>query len=156
MAEQRLDLELKCLFDTELNPVAPKAQRKVPEPEGLDLDEWINEPPSDLEDNDTTNSYNDSQMFVKTDSSKAQKIEHFTSLSSSNQGKNYSGGLNNNNGISSTISVGAKTIQPELSQEEISKMKEIRKMQNDSNPFYIKPKVKIFVYLVFFFYVKKH
>uniref|UniRef100_A0A1I8BU09 AP-3 complex subunit delta n=1 Tax=Meloidogyne hapla TaxID=6305 RepID=A0A1I8BU09_MELHA len=33
----------KC-FEDELNPVAPKAQRRVPLPEGLNLDEWINEP----------------------------------------------------------------------------------------------------------------
>ncbi len=37
--------ELCSLFAGELNPVAAKAQRKVPVPEGLDLDAWINEPP---------------------------------------------------------------------------------------------------------------
>ncbi|GJJ70128.1 AP-3 complex subunit delta [Entomortierella parvispora] len=31
-------------FNQELNPVAPKAQKKVPVPEGLDLDTWIHEP----------------------------------------------------------------------------------------------------------------
>ncbi|KAI1315276.1 AP-3 complex subunit delta [Mortierella claussenii] len=31
-------------FNQELNPVAPKAQRKVPVPEGLDLEAWIHEP----------------------------------------------------------------------------------------------------------------
>ncbi|XP_054983980.1 AP-3 complex subunit delta-1 isoform X2 [Sorex araneus] len=41
--------ELSALFAGELNPVAPKAQKKVPVPEGLDLDAWINEPPSDSE-----------------------------------------------------------------------------------------------------------
>ncbi|KAK2502389.1 hypothetical protein MC885_019570, partial [Smutsia gigantea] len=41
--------ELSGLFAGELNPVAPKAQKKVPVPEGLDLDAWINEPPSDSE-----------------------------------------------------------------------------------------------------------
>ncbi|OQR74719.1 AP-3 complex subunit delta-1 isoform X2-like [Tropilaelaps mercedesae] len=39
--------ELQLLFQGELNPVAPKAQKKVPLPEGLDLESWINEPPSD-------------------------------------------------------------------------------------------------------------
>lgn len=34
-----------------MNPVAPKAQKKVPVPEGLDLDAWINAPlPSLVED----------------------------------------------------------------------------------------------------------
>ena len=41
--------ELIHLFEGELNPVAPKAQRKVPVPEDLDLDTWINEPLSDDE-----------------------------------------------------------------------------------------------------------
>ncbi|KAG9286104.1 hypothetical protein G9A89_022781 [Geosiphon pyriformis] len=31
-------------FSYELNPVAPKAQKKVPLPDGLDLDTWIHEP----------------------------------------------------------------------------------------------------------------
>ncbi|CAG0883727.1 unnamed protein product [Cyprideis torosa] len=35
---------LASLFQGDLNPVGPKAQRKVPVPEGLDLDAWINEP----------------------------------------------------------------------------------------------------------------
>uniref|UniRef100_A0A7N8X0T3 Adaptor related protein complex 3 subunit delta 1 n=1 Tax=Mastacembelus armatus TaxID=205130 RepID=A0A7N8X0T3_9TELE len=44
--------EVNALFAGELNPVAPKAQKKVPIPEGLDLDAWINEPPSESESED--------------------------------------------------------------------------------------------------------
>ncbi|XP_065774193.1 AP-3 complex subunit delta-1 isoform X2 [Muntiacus reevesi] len=44
--------EVSSLFAGELNPVAPKAQKKVPVPEGLDLDAWINEPLSDSESED--------------------------------------------------------------------------------------------------------
>lgn len=40
--------EMALLFAGELIPVAPKAQRKVPLPDMLDLDEWIN-PPSEKE-----------------------------------------------------------------------------------------------------------
>ena len=36
--------EIASLFDEPLNPVNPKAQKKVPVPEDLDLDSWINEP----------------------------------------------------------------------------------------------------------------
>uniref|UniRef100_A0A3B4H767 AP-3 complex subunit delta-1 n=1 Tax=Pundamilia nyererei TaxID=303518 RepID=A0A3B4H767_9CICH len=43
--------EVSALFAGELNPVAPKAQKKVPVPE-LDLDAWINEPPSESESED--------------------------------------------------------------------------------------------------------
>ncbi|KAJ8419020.1 hypothetical protein AAFF_G00005190 [Aldrovandia affinis] len=44
--------EVTALFAGELNPVAPKAQKKVPIPEGLDLDAWINEPSSESESED--------------------------------------------------------------------------------------------------------
>lgn len=45
--------EVVALFAGELNPVAVKAQKKVPVPEGLDLDQWINEPPSDSSDDES-------------------------------------------------------------------------------------------------------
>jgi len=44
-----LQTELAHLFDEVLKPVAPVAQSKVPVPEGLDLDAWINPPPKDDE-----------------------------------------------------------------------------------------------------------
>lgn len=39
--------EMAILFAGDLNPVAPKAQRKVQLPDGLDLDVWINPPPAE-------------------------------------------------------------------------------------------------------------
>lgn len=39
--------EMTLLFTGDLNPVAPKAQKKVMLPDGLDIDEWINSPLSD-------------------------------------------------------------------------------------------------------------
>lgn len=39
--------EMALLFAGDLNPVAPKAQKKVPLPDGLDLDAWINPPPAE-------------------------------------------------------------------------------------------------------------
>ncbi|XP_054728209.1 AP-3 complex subunit delta isoform X1 [Anastrepha obliqua] len=54
--------EMALLFEGELIPVAPKAQRKVPLPDGLDLDEWINAPP---EDESSTSSQEDKdELFV--------------------------------------------------------------------------------------------
>jgi len=46
--------EVENLYAGELNPVAPKAQKKVPVPEGLDLDKWINEAPEDSSDEEVT------------------------------------------------------------------------------------------------------
>lgn len=53
--------ELSELFVGELNPVASKAQKKVPVPDGLDLDQWINDPPSESsdEERDRTNVFVD-------------------------------------------------------------------------------------------------
>jgi len=47
-----LIMEMKSLFEGDLIPVAPKAQRKVQLPEGLDLEEWINGPPSETSSSD--------------------------------------------------------------------------------------------------------
>ncbi|MGH0175149.1 UNVERIFIED_CONTAM: hypothetical protein FKN15_069924 [Acipenser sinensis] len=44
--------EVSALFSGELNPVAPKAQKKVPIPDGLDLDSWINKPVRESESED--------------------------------------------------------------------------------------------------------
>ncbi|XP_034947405.1 AP-3 complex subunit delta-1 [Chelonus insularis] len=58
--------ELAETFEGELNPVAPKAQKKVPIPEGLDLDSWINDPPSETSDEEDLD-MND--IFIKSDKS---------------------------------------------------------------------------------------
>ncbi|XP_058809166.1 AP-3 complex subunit delta-1 [Phymastichus coffea] len=56
--------EIYEAFVGELNPVAPKAQRKVPIPEDLDLNSWINDPPSESSDSDDVD-MND--IFVKSE-----------------------------------------------------------------------------------------
>lgn len=117
---QEAAVELAVLFEGELNPVAPKAQRKVPVPEGLDLDAWINDPPSDDEQNDLTSSQ-ENQIFVK------NEIKSFTGYGGSSSVE-----------PKSTVSVGARKIQPDISEEDLAKYKESRKMELDSNPFYIK------------------
>lgn len=60
--------ELLALFSGELNPVAPKAQKKVPLPEGLDLDQWINDPPSESSSEEEENT---TEIFIKSDKSAA-------------------------------------------------------------------------------------
>ena len=51
--ENKVGDEVVALFSGPLNPVAERAQKKVPVPEGLDLDKWINHPPSDSSDDET-------------------------------------------------------------------------------------------------------
>ena len=133
-----MDLELRSLFEGELNPVAPKAQKKVPVPEGLDLDEWINEPPSDLEEDTNEPSSTDAHVSLKGHDDRHSTQAKFTLSLSSVGHASYSGDLQGGHSATSTGNVGAKAIQPELSQEELSKMRETRKIQTDANPFYIK------------------
>ncbi|XP_071005360.1 AP-3 complex subunit delta-1-like isoform X5 [Oncorhynchus clarkii lewisi] len=60
--------EVTALFAGELNPVAPKAQKKVPVPEGLDLDAWINEPLSGSESEDEGRKTKGKAVFAKEES----------------------------------------------------------------------------------------
>lgn len=61
------------LFAGDLNPVAPKAQRKVPVPEGLDLDAWINPPPSE---SDSNSENEDMEAIFIPKSEKEQQQNH--------------------------------------------------------------------------------
>lgn len=56
--------EMAILFAGDLNPVAPKAQRKVQLPDGLDLDKWINPPPVE---SDSSSEDEQTDLFVAND-----------------------------------------------------------------------------------------
>ncbi|XP_018320785.1 AP-3 complex subunit delta isoform X2 [Agrilus planipennis] len=102
-----LSSELLSLFSGELNPVAPKAQKKVPVPEGLDLDEWINEPPGESE-SESEEEMNEN-IFVKYDKSDYAKYER---------------------------------VHYEPTEEEISKSREARKLEQQNNPHYLKGSIE--------------
>lgn len=68
-----LILELKTLFDGDLIPVAPKAQRKVQLPDGLDLDEWINGPPSESSSSDDEAEESKDGLFVSASEKASEK-----------------------------------------------------------------------------------
>ncbi|XP_041476117.1 AP-3 complex subunit delta-1-like isoform X4 [Lytechinus variegatus] len=93
--------DLADLFVGELNPVAPKAQKKVPVPEGLDLDKWINAPPSDSSDEEVTID----TMFIHDAHS---RVNH------------------------------QKVVYEELDEEELEKRREARRVEQASNPHYLK------------------
>merc|ERR1719466_236130 len=92
------------MFRGELNPVAPKAQKRVPVPEGLDLDKWINDPPSS---------------------------------SSESEEEDVRENVRNNFYLTSEKPKRA----PELSPEQVKKIREARKAEQASNPHYLQAKV---------------
>jgi len=74
LGEEALRKELQVLYAGELNPVGPRAQQKVPVPEGLDLDAWINEPAPESEDDEEEEmEENLAQVFFKEDKSAAPR-----------------------------------------------------------------------------------
>ncbi|XP_055641304.1 AP-3 complex subunit delta isoform X1 [Toxorhynchites rutilus septentrionalis] len=65
--------EIKELFVGDLNPVATKAQRKVQLPDGLDLDEWINTPPTVSSESSDEEKFS---LFVQNSDDREQNGEH--------------------------------------------------------------------------------
>ncbi|KAK3753179.1 hypothetical protein RRG08_024453 [Elysia crispata] len=100
--------EVEGLYAGELNPVAPKAQRKVPVPEGLDLDKWINEQPDESSDDE----FAGPSFFLSAD-----EQQHRSSYQYSNDVK-------------------ATTYEP--TEEELEKRREMRKSEVEHNPHYLK------------------
>ncbi|CAF1217682.1 unnamed protein product [Adineta steineri] len=114
--------ELSALFDGVLNPVAAKAQRKVAIPNGLDLDAWINDPPSESEDESvTTDSRHDNSGFFY-----GKHEENYSSNSYSNETSNYQQPRN--------------YVEPTT--DELEKQRESRKQSENMNPFYLKDSKK--------------
>ncbi|XP_017030257.1 AP-3 complex subunit delta [Drosophila kikkawai] len=106
--------EITLLFAGELIPVAPKAQRKVPLPDGLDLDEWINPPPP--------------EDAASSSSSEHDKDELFVSAGTGVDGSSGGGG-----------SGGGKRRQSlELTPEQLERQRMARLLEQSSNPHYLK------------------
>ncbi|GFN96700.1 Ap-3 complex subunit delta-1 [Plakobranchus ocellatus] len=100
--------EVEGLYAGELNPVAPKAQRKVPVPDGLDLDKWINTQPEDSSDDE----FAGPSFFLTGD----EHQQHRSSYQYSNDVKT--------------------TYEP--TEEELEKRRELRKSEVEHNPHYLK------------------
>ncbi|VDL93415.1 unnamed protein product [Schistocephalus solidus] len=128
-ALQALVAELCLLFAGELNPVAAKAQRKVPVPEGLDLDAWINEPPPLPQ--PLTPAGNPSSSLKSSPSSKSKtRTKGDVSLPAKNTGNAIFGGL----------------LEPEsrpkvqLSEVDLERLRKERLQMQEANPHYLKSK----------------
>ncbi|XP_059616416.1 AP-3 complex subunit delta [Phlebotomus argentipes] len=103
-AAAQLIRDFANLFTGDLNPVAPKAQKKVPLPEGLDLHKWINSPP-ELSSPSSEGEDDMGDLFVSS-----------ADLQSRAERKKY--------------------VEP--TGEELEKMREARKMEQNNNPHYLK------------------
>ncbi|EDV47163.1 AP-3 complex subunit delta isoform X1 [Drosophila erecta] len=101
--------EMTLLFTGELIPVAPKAQRKVPLPDGLDLDEWINAPPP--------------EDAASSSSSEHDKDELFVSASQAASGAD---------------SGGKRRQSLELTPEQLERQRMARLIEQSNNPHYLK------------------
>lgn len=117
--------EMALLFNGDLNPVAPKAQRKVQIPDGLDLDEWINSPPPEPNDDD--------------DSNNSSSDEHNELFLSHDDNKNYyeSNDQNSKNDINSGKHRHRRKSN-DLSPEDIENRRQARLLEQINNPNYLK------------------
>ncbi|XP_016949243.1 AP-3 complex subunit delta isoform X1 [Drosophila biarmipes] len=109
--------EMTLLFAGELIPVAPKAQRKVPLPDGLDLDEWINAPPP--------------EDAASSSSSEHDKDELFVSASQGGTGVDGGGGAGGGGG-------GKRRQSLELTPEQLERQRMARLIEQSNNPHYLK------------------
>ncbi|XP_017055674.1 AP-3 complex subunit delta isoform X1 [Drosophila ficusphila] len=106
--------EMTLLFAGELIPVAPKAQRKVPLPDGLDLDEWINPPPPEDAASSSSSEHDKDELFV----------------SASQGGTGVDGG--------GSGSGGKRRPSLELTPEQLERQRMARLIEQSNNPHYLK------------------
>ncbi|TGZ70822.1 hypothetical protein CRM22_002977 [Opisthorchis felineus] len=114
-----LGIELGSLFAGEINPVAPKAQQKVPLPEGLDLEACINPAFGQR----------------KTDSRKTTTVsDHVTPLIRHNR-------KSDSTTADSTIFPQLKSDVPKvtLTEAQVEEMRQRRLEEQKNNPHYLKP-----------------
>ncbi|KAH8874057.1 AP-3 complex subunit delta-1 [Schistosoma japonicum] len=116
--------ELNALFSGEIIPVAPKAQKKVPIPEGLDLDAWIN-PPVPI----SKQSWNNAIDFIgKSASDVGDHSAHWNKKP-----------VNVHGDIFTNLQDSAKSQTVKLTSEQLDEMRSKRLQSQQNNPNYLKP-----------------
>jgi AP-3 complex subunit delta-1 len=100
--------DLPIFFNGDLNPVASKAQKKVPVPEGLDLDSRINEPIQSDSESSGEETINDNEVFVKSSGNDISTPKH------------------------------KRSVEP--SPKELQRHRELRLLQQQQDPNYLKQK----------------
>ncbi|KAK4468673.1 hypothetical protein MN116_007856 [Schistosoma mekongi] len=115
--------ELNALFSGEIIPVAPKAQKKVPIPEGLDLDAWIN-PPVPI----SKQPWNNAVDFIGSASDVDDHSAHWNNKS-----------VNVHGDIFTNLQDSAKFQTVNLTAEQLDEMRSKRLQSQQNNPNYLKP-----------------
>jgi AP-3 complex subunit delta-1 len=133
--------ELQKLFVGDLNPVAAKAQRKVPIPEGLDLDQWINDPPSDS-DNDKDDDKDDDMNFfgITTAGDAEQDYDEGKNKKRTKKSRKKRKGGKKRDGDGDDDE--ADYPNEEDDPEEMEKAREQRRQEIENNPHYLKGSIK--------------
>ncbi|RCN44283.1 adaptin region [Ancylostoma caninum] len=123
---EKIATDIAKLYEGELNPVAPKAQRKVPVPDGLDLDEWINEPwqdtPESSEESDIDSTFGQPAPRIRSE---------FTSFGCVPT-------YDDEPKIGEKHKKSKKKEIVELSPEEVERRRKAREAERESNPYYVK------------------
>ncbi|VBB29920.1 unnamed protein product [Acanthocheilonema viteae] len=115
------------LFEGELNPVAVKAQKKVPVPEGLDLDAWIHKPDLEDEASEPENEGAFGNSVLRSEFAGFGGPPRYSSDEDRDYGKKLSK---------------TKEKKNELSEEELQKRLKQRQAEIENNPYYMKGEIK--------------
>jgi hypothetical protein len=120
-----LAIQLNLLFAERLNPVNPKAQKKVPLPKGLDLDQVVNnEPDSDLSDSEDTAHSEEEDRTKKKTKGKAEKVEKTKKKPKKEEEENWENPLP----------------MSEVERAQVAVRRKAREAAQQNDPFYIKDK----------------
>uniref|UniRef100_A0A8R1DVX4 AP-3 complex subunit delta n=1 Tax=Caenorhabditis japonica TaxID=281687 RepID=A0A8R1DVX4_CAEJA len=124
---EKMGAEFQKLYDGELNPVATKAQRKVPVPDGLDLDAWIGEEWNSEVDSDNDDGESDMEATFgaqitrpKMEGFGERNEEEFEEVDDGKKKKK-----------------GSKK-ERELTKEEVEARRKQREQEIEMNPYYVK------------------
>lgn len=127
---QKMGSEVQKLYDGELNPVATKAQRKVPVPDGLDLDAWIGEEWAAASEDESDDESDIEEMFGAP-ATRPKMLENEEQEPVVQDLEELGGGKKKK---------GKNGAEIAMSKEEIEKRRKLREQEIENNPYYVKVK----------------